>query len=99
MGETNLMGLRVLLTLASLSLVAAQAPPPRKSAAPATDNRLNCIKGLSGCDISLLSPDELKEVSEASKKRNLDSCLEGSTLCDPTRLSRTDAASVQAARY
>jgi hypothetical protein len=92
------MGVRGLIILAFLAL-ALGGQPQRKSTPPVGTNLINCVKGLSGCDISALSPDEIKQVSEASKKRNLDSCLEGSTLCDPTRLSSADATAVQASRY
>src|SRR5580698_9980516 len=54
--------------------------------APDDSNVQNCLHGLSGCDVSALTPDEIKQVSQVSRKRNLDACMEGSTLCDPTRL-------------
>src|SRR5579862_9287859 len=99
--ETN--GMRTRGTIiVLLAATAVTGQPQRKTAPPApaaSPNFLNCVKGLSNCDISVLSPDELKQVSDASKKRNLDSCLEGSNLCDPTRLSSAEAASVQTARY
>src|ERR1700730_18338680 len=86
----------IVLTFVVLACAAGQTQ--RKPAPPVSTNVTNCVKGLSNCDIALLSPDELKQVSDASKKRNVDNCLAGSTLCDPTRLSSSEAAAVQAAR-
>ena len=70
-----------LLGLSGVALVAQQKPKPAKAAAPDQTNVLNCVKGLSGCDISVLSPNDIKQVSESSRKRNLDYCMEGETLC------------------
>src|SRR5580692_10419805 len=95
------MPVRVLFSLGLLGLVGpATLEAQAKSAkAPGESNVQNCIKGLSGCDVSALMPDEIKQVAQASRKRNLDSCMEGSTLCDPTRLTGAEAKSVEAARY
>jgi len=56
-----------------LALAGVAGQTQRTPAPPAGSNLINCVKGLSGCDVSALSPDEVKQVSEASKKRNLDS--------------------------
>src|SRR5690349_4212587 len=80
--ETNRMDTCTVIVFSFLNLAVAAGQPQRKPVSPASDNLTNCMKGLSNCDISVLSPDDLKQVSEASKKRNLDSCLDGSTLCD-----------------
>src|SRR5215472_8067755 len=42
----------------------------RPKADPEHENSVNCARGLQGCDITALSPDEIKRVSEASRKRN-----------------------------
>src|SRR2546421_615999 len=96
LSETGLMQILFTLILAASAL---DAQPPRKPETVERSNLVNCLRGLSGCDISTLSPDELKQVAEASKKRNLDACLNGSSLCDPTRLTSIDARSVQTALY
>src|SRR5580698_10226643 len=85
-----------LLGLTAAALVAQKNPKP---APPDQTNVLNCTKGLSGCDISVLTPDQNRGVGVASKKRNSDYCLEGSALCDPTRLTGVEAKAVQAAHY
>src|SRR5437660_1727719 len=88
-----------IIILTFLAVVESVGQPQRKSAPVVDSNLINCVKGLSNCDISVLSPEELKQVAEASQKRNVSSCLEGSTLCDLTRLTSTDATAVRAARY
>ena len=90
--------LSIILALVSGSTAIGQQKPA-PAATPVQTNLLNCLKGLSGCDVSALSPQELKQVAEASQKRNVDYCLSGSTLCDPTRLDSTQAKDVVTARY
>lgn len=89
------------LSLALLGLGGALllAQQKQKPTVPDQTNVLDCVRGLSGCDISLLTPDQIKQVAAASRKRNIDYCMEGTTLCDPTRLSIAEMKAVQTARY
>src|SRR6266851_2483211 len=73
--------------------------PRSKTVEPEQSNITTCLRGLVGCDISALTPDEIKQVAAASRKHNLDYCLSGSSLCDPTRLGPGEKQSVQASRY
>src|SRR5271156_6016776 len=87
------------LGLAS-SVVLAQSQA--RTANPGSTDRtnfLNCVRGVSGCDVSILNTPDLAQVSEAVRKRNVDFCLQGSAACDPTRLTEGEAKSVQSARY
>src|SRR5277367_3436884 len=81
------------------SLLFAQQPsrPQTKAALqkatlPDDSNFVTCTRGSSGCDVSALTPDQLKKVTEAVKTRNLSYCMEGGSLCDPTRLTATEAS-------
>ncbi len=59
--------------LAFFALAVTAGQTQRKSAAPnptISTNLNNCVKGLSDCDISVLNPNELKQVSEAARTRN-----------------------------
>src|SRR4051812_43681537 len=62
-----------------------------------TANLDACVKGLSSCNISILSASNLTLVSQAAKKRNYERCLNSQSTCDPTRLTPTEAAAVKAA--
>src|SRR5579863_7454396 len=91
------LGLRTLAVFAaSAVLVLAQSSP---KTSPDQGNFINCLKGLPGCDFGVLSADQLKQVAEASRKRNVDYCLQESRQCDPTRLNSTEAAAQKAAQY
>src|SRR5262245_35410406 len=95
LSQTNLM--QIVLTFFMAAVLNAQSQ--NKPVPEDRSNFISCLKGLSGCDISTLGPNELRLVAEASKKRNVDACLDGSSLCDPTRLTSANATSVQAALY
>src|SRR5579859_3536565 len=85
-----------LFGLSGFALAADKKPP---SSTAEQSNNLLCVKGLPGCDFSALTPDEIKQVADASLKRNLSYCMDGSSLCDPTRLTNTEITAVQTARY
>src|SRR6516165_3996021 len=72
---------RRLILLQAIGMIVLQAGP---KPTPPSPNLLKCLKGLAGCDVSALNPSELKQVSDSAKKRNMDYCMSGSTLCDPT---------------
>src|SRR5579863_6368726 len=74
----------VLTAAVGLGGSARALPPPDQAVTPERSNALTCLRGLAGCDISALNPEELKHVAAESRKRNLDYCLNGSSLCDPT---------------
>src|SRR5271170_7131836 len=86
----------------ALCLAAAVVLAQPKKTIPAGSDRtnfLNCVRGVSGCDVSALNAADLTQVSTAAKERNIDYCLEGSALCDPTSLPAAKVPAVQAARY
>src|SRR6202030_30274 len=69
------------LTVYLATGVAARAFQPQSQAVtPERSNAVTCLRGLAGCDISALNPEELRLVATESKKRNLDYCLSGSSL-------------------
>jgi len=69
------------LTAYLVASVAAKAfQPQRQAVTPERSNAVTCLRGLAGCDISALNPEELRLVATESKKRNLDYCLSGSSL-------------------
>src|SRR5262245_26601963 len=81
------------LTMAFVLTVSAAGPEKA-----ITDNLIDCLKGLPACDLSKLTPVEVRSVAEAARKRNNDRCLSGLPSCDPSRLNRSDVALFKEAR-
>src|SRR5437899_7543985 len=57
-------------------------------------NLNNCLNGLASCDISQLTPADVKTISDAAKSRNVNNCMNGLSKCDTTRLTQDEAKAV-----
>src|ERR1700690_3886509 len=77
----------VLVVAFSATLIFAQSE--------SRQNLNDCLNGLAACDVSQLTPADVRTVSTASRSRNRENCLNGLSSCDPTRLTLDEAKSVK----